>query len=65
MLSIVLLHYPPPASHIHVEYYRFREKIFKEMIHPLPSNKKAQLVRYVKVSVPKLSIIKTLFAEGT
>lgn len=69
MLSIVLLLYPAVRnlSHIYAEYYRFREKIFKEMIHPLPTNKKAQLVlvRYVKVSVPKLSIIKTLFAEGT
>lgn len=62
MLSIVLLHYP---SHIHVEVNRFREEIFKEMIHPLPTDKKAQLVRYVKVSVPELPIIKTLFAEGT
>lgn len=67
ILSTVFLHYPAVrnSSHINVEYYRFREKIFKEMIHPLPTNKKAQLVRYVKVSVPKLSIIKTLFAEGT
>lgn len=66
-VSIVLLNYPA-VHHIAllpVEYYRFREKIFKEIIHPLPTNKKAQLVRYVKVSVPKLSIIKTLFAEGT
>lgn len=67
ILSIILLQYSAvrDPSFIHVEYYSFREKIFKEMIHPLPTNKKAQLVRYVKVSVPKLSIIKTLFAEGT
>lgn len=67
MISALLLHYPAVRnpSLINVEYYCFREKIFKEMIHPLPTNKKAQLVRYVKVSVPKLSIIKTLFAEGT